>query len=245
RGLGDMLVMSIFVNPIQFGPKEDYTSYPRDLKGDMALVEAHKVDVVFNPTAEEMYPEGFQTYIDIERLSKPLCGISRPWHFRGVATVVAKLFNIVKPDTALFGEKDLQQLQVIKRMVHDLNMEVNVIGAPIVREIDGLAMSSRNVYLNKEQRKAALCLYNAVVKGKDMFHNGIKDTRVILKEVRNIVESEPLAVIDYIQICNINTLEGLEKITEKALLALAVTIGKTRLIDNTVLGNEQREQYIF
>ncbi|HBR18017.1 MAG: pantoate--beta-alanine ligase [Deltaproteobacteria bacterium RIFCSPLOWO2_12_FULL_43_16] len=236
REVGDILVMGIFVNPTQFGPKEDYASYPRDLKKDLVVAEANKVDVVFNPTAEEIYPTGFQTYIDVEHLSKYLCGISRPGHFRGVATVVAKLFNIVMPDIAIFGEKDFQQLVVIKRMVRDLNMEVNIIDMPIVRESDGLAKSSRNSYLNMDERKAALCLCNALIKGKGIFNNGIKDANTILKEARNIIETEPLAVIDYIKVCDINTLEDLEKITDRALLAVAVKIGGNRLIDNCILG---------
>jgi len=169
-------------------------------------------------------------------LSKYLCGISRPGHFRGVATVVAKLFNIVMPDIAIFGEKDFQQLVVIKRMVRDLNMEVNIIDMPIVRESDGLAKSSRNSYLNMDERKAALCLCNALIKGKGIFNNGIKDANTILKEARNIIETEPLAVIDYIKVCDINTLEDLEKITDRALLAVAVKIGGNRLIDNCILG---------
>jgi len=201
------------------------------------MAEANKVDIVFSPTAEDMYPEGFQTYLDVERLSNHLCGLARPGHFRGVATVVIKLFNIIKPDTALFGEKDFQQLLVIKRMVQDLNIGIDVVGMPIIREEDGLAMSSRNSHLNKSERKAALCLFQAIMKGKDMYESGIKDAEPILKEVRNIIEEEPLAVVDYIRVCDINTLEDLEKITDKALLALAVKIGKTRLVDNIVLSN--------
>lgn len=238
RELGDILVMSIFVNPIQFGPQEDYAAYPRDLNKDLKMAEANKVDVVFSPTAEDMYPEGFQTYLDVERLSNHLCGLSRPGHFRGVATVVIKLFNIIKPDTALFGEKDFQQLLVIKRMVQDLNMGIDVVCMPIIREEDGLAMSSRNSHLNKRERKAALCLYQAVMKGQDMYERGIIDADTILKEVRNIIEAEPLAVIDYVKLCDSETLEDLNRISDKALLALAVKIGKTRLIDNIILGNE-------
>jgi len=238
RKLGDILVMSIFVNPIQFGPKEDYALYPRDLKKDLALAEVNKVDVVFNPLAEEMYPDNFQTAIEVEKLNNYLCGISRPGHFKGVATVVAKLFNIVKPDIALFGEKDYQQLLIIKKMVQDLNMDVTVVSMPIIREADGLAMSSRNNYLNKDERRAALCLYTALLKGKDMFHNGVTDAQAILQKMRNIIEAEPLAEVDYIKICNVNTLDDLERIADKALLALAVKIGRTRLIDNIILSNE-------
>lgn len=237
RELGDILVMSIFVNPIQFGPQEDYAAYPRDLNKDLKMAEANKVDVVFSPTAEDMYPEGFQTYLDVERLSNHLCGLSRPGHFRGVATVVIKLFNIIKPDTALFGEKDFQQLLVIKRMAQDLNIGIDVVGMPIIREEDGLAMSSRNSHLNKRERKAALCLYQAVMKGQDMYERGIIDADTILKQVRNIIEAEPLAVIDYVKLCDSETLEDLNRISDKALLALAVKIGKTRLVDNIVLSN--------
>ena len=239
RGLGDVLVMGIFVNPIQFGPKEDYALYPRDLKKDLTLAEANKVDVVFNPDAEEMYPDNFQTTIEVEKLSNYLCGISRPGHFKGVATVVVKLFNIVKPDIALFGEKDYQQLLIIKKMVQDLNMNVTVVSMPIAREADGLAMSSRNNYLNKDERRAARCLYTALLKGKDMFHNGVTDAQAILQKMRNIIEAEPLAEVDYIKICNVNTLDDLERIADKTLLALAVKIGRTRLIDNIIiLSNE-------
>ncbi|MBI3754082.1 MAG: pantoate--beta-alanine ligase [Deltaproteobacteria bacterium] len=237
RELGDTLVMSIFVNPIQFGPKEDFASYPRDLKRDLALAEANGVDVVFSPVPDEMYPEGFQTYVDVENLSKYLCGLSRPGHFRGVATAVAKLFHIVKPDTAIFGEKDYQQLAVIKRMVRDLNMDIDIVGMPIVREADGLAMSSRNGYLSREERRAALCLYHALMKAGDVFGKGVKDAGVILKEARSVIEAEPLARIDYVRVCNTDTMEDLDRITDRAFLALAVTIGKTRLIDNTVLSN--------
>ena len=239
RGLSDVLVMGIFVNPIQFGPKEDYALYPRDLKKDLALAEVNKVDVVFNPLAEEMYPDNFQTAIEVEKLDNHLCGISRPGHFKGVATVVAKLFNIVKPDSALFGEKDYQQLLIIKKMVQDLNMNVTVVSMPIAREADGLAMSSRNNYLNKDERRAARCLYTALLKGKDMFHNGVTDAQAILQKMRNIIEAEPLAEVDYIKICNVNTLDDLERIADKTLLALAVKIGRTRLIDNIIiLSNE-------
>lgn len=237
RELGDILVMSIFVNPIQFGPKEDYAAYPRDLNNDLKMAEVNKVDIVFSPAAEDMYPEGFQTYVDVERLSNHLCGLSRPGHFRGVATVVVKLFNIVMPDIALFGEKDYQQLLVIKRTVQDLNIGIDVVGMPIIREEDGLAMSSRNSYLNERERKAALRLFQAIMKGKDMYERGIKDAEPILKEVRNIIEAESVAAIDYVKLCDSETLEDLNRISDKALLALAVKIGKTRLVDNIVLSN--------
>lgn len=235
RDMGDVLVMSIFVNPAQFGPNEDYAVYPKDIKRDMALAEANDVDVVFNPVANQMYPAGFQTFIELERLCNRLCGLSRPGHFRGVATVVAKLFNIVKPDIALFGEKDFQQAVIIKRMAQDLNMDIDVITMPTIREADGLAMSSRNSYLNKEERKAAICLYNGIKKGRDVFDNGVRNADVILKEARNIIEAEPLAVIDYVKVCDIDTLDDLKEIADKAVLTLAVKIGKTRLIDNAIL----------
>jgi pantoate--beta-alanine ligase len=235
RKLGDILVMSIFVNPIQFGPKEDYALYPRDLKKDLALAEVNKVDVVFNPAEEEMYPDSFQTAIEVERLNNHLCGISRPGHFKGVATVVAKLFNIVKPDIAVFGEKDYQQLLIIKKMVQDLSMDVTVFSIPIVREADGLAMSSRNNYLNKDERRAALCLYTALMKGRELFEKGVKESGIILKEMRSVIDAEPLTVIDYMKICDIDTLEDLDMIQAHVLLALAVKIGNTRLIDNYIL----------
>ncbi|MEK6599785.1 MAG: pantoate--beta-alanine ligase [Deltaproteobacteria bacterium] len=235
RELGDMLVMSIFINPVQFGPGEDFTSYPKDIKRDLALADANKVDCIFNPAADEMYPEGFQTFIEIERLSSHLCGLSRPGHFRGVATVVMKLFNIVKPDIVIFGEKDFQQTAIIKRMIIDFNMDIDIVSMPIVREEDGLAMSSRNSYLNKEERMAARCLYTAITRGRDIFNKGVKDAAVILKEVKHIIESEPLSVTEYIKICDTDTLEDLDTIEDRALLALSVKIGKTRLIDNCIL----------
>lgn len=235
RELGDMLVMSIFVNPVQFGPGEDFASYPRDLKKDLALAEANKADCVFNPAADEMYPDGFQTHIEIERLDKHLCGLSRPGHFRGVATVVMKLFNIVKPDIVIFGEKDFQQTAIIKRMIRDLNMDIDIVIMPIVREADGLAMSSRNNYLNKEERKAAICLYTAIMRGRDIFNKGVKDVAIILKEVKYVIGSEPLSAIEYIKVCDIDTFEDLDTIEARALLAMAVKIGNTRLIDNCIL----------
>lgn len=240
RSLGDMLVMSIFVNPVQFGPGEDFASYPGDLKRDLALADVNKVHCVFNPAADEMYPEGFQTFIEIERLSSHLCGLSRPGHFRGVATVVMKLFNIVKPDIAIFGEKDFQQTAIIKRMIRDFNMDIDIVSMPIVRDADGLAMSSRNSYLNKEERMAARCLYTAIKMGRDIFNKGIKGAAVILKKMKHVIESEPLAVIEYIKICDTDTLEDLDIIADMALLVLSVKIGKTRLIDNCILQSHDR-----
>ncbi|HLA51063.1 MAG TPA: pantoate--beta-alanine ligase [Thermodesulfobacteriota bacterium] len=240
RSLGDMLVMSIFVNPVQFGPGEDFASYPGDLKRDLALADVNKVHCVFNPAADEMYPEGFQTFIEIERLSSHLCGLSRPGHFRGVATVVMKLFNIVKPDIAIFGEKDFQQTAIIKRMIRDFNMDIDIVSMPIVRDADGLAMSSRNSYLNKEERIAARCLYAAITRGRNIFNKGIKGAAVILKKMKHVIESEPLAVIEYIKICDTDTLEDLDIIADMALLVLSVKIGKTRLIDNCILQSHDR-----
>lgn len=240
RELGDMLVMSIFINPVQFGIGEDFTSYPKDIKRDWALADANKVHCVFNPAVDEMYPEGFQTFIDIERLSSHLCGLSRPGHFRGVATVVMKLLNIVKPDIAIFGEKDFQQMAIIKRMILDFNMDIDVVSMPIVREADGLAMSSRNSYLNKEERMAARCLYAAITRGRTIFNKGIKDAALILKEVKHVIESESLSVTEYIKICDTDTLEDLDTIEDRALLALSVRIGKTRLIDNCILQSDDR-----
>lgn len=233
----DCLIMSIFVNPAQFAPNEDYNKYPRDMEMDLRIAEGEKVDVVFNPEVTEMYPDGFKTYIEVKDLSKNLCGISRPSHFQGVATIVAKLFNIVQPDIAIFGQKDFQQLVIIKRMVKDLNLDIEIISMPIVREKDGLAMSSRNSYLNTKEREASLCICRAIHEGMKIFNKGIRDVNEILKEVMNIIEKEPLAKIDYIKICNIETLEDIKIIKHKALLAIAVWIGKTRLIDNCVLGD--------
>src|SRR3989338_1042697 len=238
--LGDMLVTSIFVNPVQFWPGEDFASYPGDLKRDLALADVNKVHCVFNPAADEMYPEGFQTFIEIERLSSHLCGLSRPGHFRGVATVVMKLFNIVKPDIAIFGEKDFQQTAIIKRMIRDFNMDIDIVSMPIVRDAYGLAMSSRNSYLNKEERMAARCLYTAIKMGRDIFNKGIKGAAVILKKMKHVIESEPLAVIEYIKICDTDTLEDLDIIADMALLVLSVKIGKTRLIDNCILQSHDR-----
>ncbi len=233
RELGDILVVSIFVNPIQFGPKEDYAVYPRDLERDLRLMEEIPVDVVFYPDVSEMYPEGFQTFVEVEKLSKPLCGKSRPGHFRGVTTVVTKLLNIVKPHVAIFGEKDYQQLKVIERMVKDLNIDVEIVGMPIVREKDGLAMSSRNTYLSEEERKRATSIYRALKKAKEAFISGEKNPRVLEDLVRKTIQGD----VEYAEVVDPETLEKIEdKIQEKALIAVAVRIGKTRLIDNTLLG---------
>ncbi|MBI5893923.1 MAG: pantoate--beta-alanine ligase [Deltaproteobacteria bacterium] len=233
----DCLVMSIFVNPTQFGPNEDYNSYPRDMERDLRIAEEEKVDIVFNPEVKDMYPDGFKTYVEVKDLSKNLCGLSRPSHFQGVAAIVAKLFNIVKPNIAIFGQKDFQQMSIIKKMARDLNFDIDIIGMPIVREKDGLAMSSRNTYLNTKERDASLCIYRAITKAKNMFNKGARDTDEILKEVRKVIELEAASKIDYIKICDIETLEDIKIIKNKALLAIAVFIGKTRLIDNCVLSD--------
>jgi len=238
RKRGDVLVISIFVNPTQFGPGEDYDRYPRDMKRDLALAQKVGVDICFTPTAQEMYPEGFQTAVEVEQVTKNLCGASRPGHFRGVTTVVAKLFNIVKPHFAFFGQKDYQQLVAIKRMVKDLNMDIEVIGTPTVREKDGLAMSSRNTYLNPQQRKEATNLSRALHKGEELFHQGERNAAVILTHVRGIIEEGKSAVIDYAKICAPHTLEDLEEIKGEALIAVAVKIGTTKLIDNIILKEE-------
>ena len=235
RKLADILVISIFVNPIQFGPGEDFRKYPRDLKRDLSLAEGVGVDVAFIPEAEEMYPPDYQTYLEVTGLTQHLCGLSRPGHFRGVTTVVAKLFNIVKPDIALFGLKDYQQYIVIKRMVRDLNYDIEVVGCPIIREKDGLAMSSRNIYLTPEQRKSALCLYQGIKLAERLVREGQRDAKIIIKEVIDYIESKPYTQIDYVKICHPETLDDLEYLNDKALLALAVRVGKARLIDNTIL----------
>ncbi len=235
RKKGDILVVSIFVNPIQFGPTEDFKSYPRDLERDKSLAEKEKVDVLFVPSEKDMYPEGYQTFVEVTKLTNHLCGLSRPGHFKGVTTVVAKLFNIVKPHIAFFGFKDYQQYLVIKRVVKDLNFSIEIVGCPIVREPDGLAMSSRNTYLTPEQRKSALSLFKGLKLAQKMIDKGERNVKVIINAVSKLIESHPYTEIDYVKICDPETLEDLDKIDKKALLALAVKIGKARLIDNTLL----------
>lgn len=230
----DRVVVSIFVNPIQFGPKEDLESYPRDLKADCKLCEQTGAALVFCPEVSEMYEEGFSTYVDMNRVTDELCGKSRPVHFRGVCTVVNKLFNIVTPDKAYFGEKDAQQLAVIRHMVRDLNMNVEIVGCPIVRETDGLAKSSRNTYLSSEERKAALVLSRAVLTGKAMVDDGETDGDKILDEMRRIISEEPLAKIDYVEMVKWDSIEVHHKVDVPILVAMAVFIGKTRLIDNFI-----------
>lgn len=228
----DKVVASVFVNPLQFGPDEDYENYPRDLERDAAIAESKGVDVVFHPSVEEMYPENYNTYVVMETLTDTLCGASRPGHFRGVCTVVNKLFNIVQPDKAFFGQKDAQQLAIIMRMVSDLNMNLEVIGCPIVREDDGLAKSSRNTYLSDEERTAALCLSRAIFKAQEMIEAGERDSATIARVVTNTIEEEPLAKIDYVEVVNLGNMQPVETLPESGLVAIAVYIGSTRLIDN-------------
>jgi pantoate--beta-alanine ligase len=229
------VVVSIFVNPTQFGPNEDLESYPRDLERDLALLEAVGVDVVWMPTAELMYPPGYQTWVEVEEMTQPLEGAQRPGHFRGVTTVVAKLFNGVRPDKAYFGQKDAQQTAVIRQMVRDLNFPLQVVVAPIVREPDGLALSSRNSYLDAEQRQAATVLSRALQAAAAAYKEGERDANVIREIMDKTIEGEPLAQAQYVSCADRVTLEELEHITEGALLSMAVYVGKTRLIDNRVL----------
>jgi len=234
---GECVAISIYVNPTQFGPSEDFERYPRDFERDKALAEGVGVDVVFYPENKEMYPEHYQTYVNVEKVTENLCGISRPGHFRGVTTVCAKLFNIVKPHYALFGKKDFQQLSAIKRMVQDLNMDIEIIGMPIVRETDGLAMSSRNVYIKEDERNSALSLSRSLKLAKQMYDRGERDAFRILDEVKIFIEGHPYARIDYAKICDTTTLKDSERLEGESVLALAVMISKTRLIDNYVFGD--------
>lgn len=232
REQNDKVVVSIFVNPMQFGPTEDLESYPRDLEKDSAFCESLGADLIFHPEPEEMYHKGFSSYVDMSVLTEELCGLSRPVHFRGVCTVVSKLFHIVTPDRAYFGEKDAQQLAVIRHMVDDLNMDIEIVGCPIVREADGLAKSSRNTYLSKEERTAALVLHRSLEKAQEMIDAGEKSAKVIIGEVTKLIEAEPLAKIDYIKMVDALTMQQIPMIDRPMLLAMAVYIGKTRLIDN-------------
>lgn len=228
-------VLSIFVNPTQFGPTEDLDRYPRDMEGDLQKASSERVDIVYLPSARDMYPEGFRTYVTVEELSEKLCGASRPGHFRGVATVVLKLFNLVKPHRAYFGEKDYQQLTLIRKMVEDLNLDLQIVGMPTVRERDGLAMSSRNAYLSAEERRSALSLSRALKRAGEMAGQGERSAALLRKEIRRIIEGVPSPQIDYIAVCHPLTLEDLERIEDRALVALAVKVGNTRLIDNCVV----------
>lgn len=231
----DVVVASIFVNPVQFGPNEDFDKYPRDLAGDSARAGTAGIDAIFHPLAKEMYPAGYSSFVEVDGITQKLCGLSRPGHFRGVATVVTKLFNIVQPDRAFFGQKDAQQVLVLKRMASDLNMNVAIEIVPIVREADGLAMSSRNAFLSDEERKAALVLSRSLRLAQQLVAGGDKNIKSIRRQVITEIQSEKLAQIDYVEIYSYPALETRDDITGKALLALAVRIGSTRLIDNIIL----------
>jgi pantoate--beta-alanine ligase len=231
----DRVVVSIFVNPTQFGPGEDLATYPRDLDRDAALCQDAGAALIFHPEVENMYCEDFCTYINMEKLTEGLCGRTRPTHFRGVCTVVGKLFHIVAPDRAYFGQKDAQQLAVIRRMVRDLNFDLEIVGCPIIREEDGLAKSSRNTYLSPEERRSAVILHKALEKGEQMVRDGEKDASVIKKTIRDISETEPLARIDYVDIVDFDNIQSVETLGGSVLAAVAVYIGKTRLIDNFIV----------
>ncbi len=231
----DVLVVSIFVNPTQFGPNEDFEKYPRDFARDEALCREEQVDVVFYPDAGEMYGPDYLTYVTVEKLSQTMCGLSRPTHFRGVTTVVSKLFNIVKPHLAVFGQKDYQQALIIRKMVEDLNFDIEIITGPIVREPDGLAMSSRNTYLSPEERRSALCLYKSLQLAERLAKEGQRNAAAIREEIEKLIRSHPYTEIDYVAIVDGNTLEPVEEVGDNTLVALAVKVGSTRLIDNTLI----------
>lgn len=233
----DVVITTIFVNPLQFAPHEDYDKYPRDFERDVTLAKSAGCDIIFYPSVEEMYPENFLTYVEVEKLTKVLEGEFRPTHFRGVTTVVAKLFNITKPHIAVFGQKDAQQALIIKQMVRDLNFDIEIIVAPIVREPDGLAMSSRNVYLSESERKDATVLYESLKLAEKLINEGERNPEVISSKMEELIKSKPTAKIDYIAIVEPNTLEKVQELLEgkEYLIALAVRIGSTRLIDNTLV----------
>lgn len=228
----DLVVMSIFVNPTQFGPNEDFKDYPRDFDRDVELAASVGSDIIFYPDWQDVYPEPYLTYVDVEKITSVLCGASRPTHFRGVATIVAKLFNIVKPHVAVFGQKDAQQVIVIKRMVADLNFDVDIIVAPIVRESDGLAMSSRNTYLTPSHRAQAVVLYQSLMEAKKMIESGERQARIIQQHMRAMIEQQPDAQIDYIEIVDTTHLEPQPILAGEILIAIAVRFGRARLIDN-------------
>jgi pantoate--beta-alanine ligase len=235
KNRGDQLVVSVFVNPAQFAPQEDFATYPRDFERDRRLLEKERVDVVFYPSVEEIYPPDYDTQIEVKKLSALLCGPFRPGHFRGVATVVAKLFNIVRPHIAVFGCKDYQQLQIIRRLVADLNYDIEIVGHPTVREANGLALSSRNAYLNSAERKAALCLSRSLALAQSLVQHGERSGKAIVKAVRREIATESLAKVEYVNLCDPESLQDIETLVGPALLALAVRIGKARLIDNMMI----------
>ncbi len=231
----DFVVLSIFINPTQFGNNEDLDKYPRDIERDKALALEAKTDLIFTPTSHEMYPGGYSTYVDVEGITQGLCGASRPGHFKGVTTIVTKLFNIVAPDKAYFGQKDAQQASVIERMTKELDMDIKIVVCPIVRETDGLAMSSRNVYLSLDERRAALVLSKSLEAAREKVGNGEINVQDIKKMIIENISKEPLACIDYVEIVDYNTFKKAHTIKDKTLIALAVKFGKTRLIDNIVI----------
>jgi len=237
----DVAIISIFVNPMQFGAKEDLAAYPRDLEGDLAKAREAGVDIAFVPAVDQMYPEGFESRVSVEKVTNHLCGLSQPTHFDGVCTVVAKLFNITKPHLAVFGQKDYQQLTVISRMVKDLDMDLQILGVPTYREPDGLAMSSRNRYLNKEERKSALCLKKSIDLAREMAGKGEIRSAFIKKAMEDLIRSHPHTQIDYVSLTDPVTLDDVDTLTGETLLALAVRVGKTRLTDNCVLGKAEMQ----
>ena len=239
RELGDIVVVSIFINPTQFGPNEDLAKYPRDFDRDSILLEQEKTDIIFFPDSKEIYPKGYSTYVQVRDLQNHLCGKSRTGHFVGVATVVAKLFNIVKPHFAVFGQKDYQQLKVIERMVQDLNMDIEIIGFPTVREQDGLAMSSRNTYLSPDERSRALLISASLAEAERLFRNGTREAALIQREIERVLKSKEGVDIEYVSLTDPDTLEDVKQIKDKVLVAIACHVGKTRLIDNKVLTEEQ------
>ncbi len=239
REVSDVVVVSIFVNPAQFGPGEDYESYPRDIERDLRICREEGVDVVFVPSVEEMYPQGFSTYVTVEGLSERLCGVSRPGHFRGVTTVVAKLFNTVMPHKALFGLKDYQQQLIVKKMVRELNMDVEIITVETVRDEDGLALSSRNNYLSPAEREVARLIPESLKRAKELVEEGVSESARIIEEMKKVMDRKPGIVVDYINVCHPQTLEDVERVEDEALVALAVWVGRARLIDNLLIKKQQ------
>ena len=238
KKMADCVVVSIYVNPTQFGPKEDFSKYPRDLDRDLKMAESVNADVIFYPPDDEMYLANYQTYVNVERVTPNLCGITRPSHFRGVTTICLKLFNIVKPHFAIFGKKDFQQYTAVKQMVTDLNLDLQIIGLSTVREADGLAMSSRNVYLKGNERQSALTLIGGIKLAQNLYASGERKAKVIIREVEKLIKNTDYTDIDYIKICDTKTLEDVDDIKSEAVIALAVKVGATRLIDNHVFGEE-------
>lgn len=236
KSLVDVVIVTIFVNPTQFGPGEDFDRYPRDEESDRAKLAGEAVDILFIPRVEQLYPAGYQTYVEMGHISKGLCGDFRPGHFRGVATIVAKLFNIVKPHVAVFGEKDFQQLLVIKRMVEDLNFDVTVVSGKLVREKDGLAMSSRNVYLTQKEREKARVLFRSLTKGKELYESGVKSVARIKEAVRAEIAGVSDVRLQYVEVRDAETLEEQEKVRGRTVIAVAAVVGSSRLIDNIILG---------